>query len=165
MSWTGHMLRFRSIRRSIAGSLWRSSHQPKGSRSSTPIATTSQAHQVPRPLSDTNRRPAVTPMSASPRSTKPTQSSVRRPPGADSGTPKRIAKNTRVTAIAGIIIVSTTFPPVQPRIRGARSAPAIAPTWSAMTSVPAARRVVAAPMPVRRPRSKMSAISSGSQTA
>ena len=94
----------------------------------------------------------------------PPLSSVRPGIGVDSGTPNMMAKNTSVTQIAGTASVTGKFPPVAANTRLPTSAPMIAPASRATTRRPAARRVVDAPLPLRRPRSKISATSSGSQT-
>ena len=70
----------------------------------------------------------------------------------------------RVTAIAGTMSVVVRFSFVAVKMRPAARAPMMAPAWSPTTSSPAARRVVDTPRLCRRPRSKISAISSGSHT-
>ncbi len=57
-----------------------------------------------------NVRPLVMSSSPSVRITNPVVSSLRPGSGFDSGTPNRIAKNTRVTATAGAMSVSVTLP-------------------------------------------------------
>ena len=121
-------------------------------------------HQVPTPLILRKVSPDVMSSSARVSRTKPTPSSVRPCTGSDSGTPNRIAKKTSVTAAAGTISVVVTFWPSASNSSPAPIAPTIAPNSSATTSRPAARRVRDAAVPVRRPRSKISAISSGSHT-
>ena len=105
---TGHMFGWRSTRRSIAGSFWRSSYRPNG--------TEQQDDRRPMIAHDPPGLRAVDPQEAEARgdaaaatrvsSTNPVASSLRPGSGSDSGTPKRITKKTRLTAIAGIDRVS-----------------------------------------------------------
>ena len=124
-----------------------------------------QTHQVPTPLSRRKVRPEVMSSRPSARSEKPTPSRARPGTGSDSGHAEQDREEDerdgdgRHHEGEGHVL-----PPSASNSSPAPIAPTMAPASSATTSRPAARRVCEAAVPVRRPRSKISAISSGSQT-
>ena len=154
----------RSIRMSTSGSSRRSSKRVNGTKTSMPAATSAHGHHAPGPLSRMKVRPEVISRSPTASSAKPRVST--RPPlrPVDSGTPKRMANQQAVTATAGTISTSCSWPARASTRAPAARAPAITPNSSAPTRSPAARRVRAAPSGSWCTRLKIRAISSGSQT-